>query len=1149
MAFDWFRRRRSDGSDRPDDKGGRASRDMPATRADRAALPFAVGDCIAKTYRVRDIIEGGMATVYVCHHEGWQIDLVVKVPNTEILADPNCRSRILVEAEAWTDLGLHPHIAYCYYVHQIEGIPLLVIEYLDGGNLRQWISDGMGADLRAGMDLAIQLCHGLEHAHARGMIHRDIKPENVLLASDGTLKITDFGIVRIRGVRTGSVVGPAAPVSNGGGLPEREEGNVGAIGTDEYMAPEQWFDSSKVDVRADIFAFGICLYEMFSGRRPYGKAVGPRQEAPTPRRSWKSDPLPSRLCSLMMRTVDWDPFHRPESVQEIRHELCAIYEDLFNRPSAWASLPEVSLEADGWNNRGVSYLELRQEGEAVRCFVQALKSDPVHLEASYNLAVLQWRRAEIDDAEALRRLVRLGTDANGGRALALARAEIHQERFDPEASRTELTRYPGVYDEYFEGWEASQVSLLRTFGSEADAVSAVALTRYGHRALSGGADGLLRLWETESGQCLCLPQEHTGFILALALTSTGDQALSGSTDNTLRLWDLDSKRCRRVLGGHTESVTTVALSRDGCWALSGSDDTTIRLWDLQSGQCLRVLTGHSEPVVAVALGPDHQWALSGGADGTLILWDLATGKGRFTVRGHPGRVRAVTLCEDGETAMSTDLEGTIKLWKVESGQCIRIIPGGGDLVRSVAFSMDGRWAVLGGIDGAVRIRDLQTCRYVRTLHGHMGDVTALAFSPDGGRILSGGEDATVKLWHTDLSRPVGQRFKICRPRQFGVLRAQQEAMDAGLREIGTLRASGQHREAYDLLISLWGPVGFRSNRQMESLYEELRAKGVSGDLLSTFSRSLGVHREGCSSVGVSADGRHVLSGSKDTTLKLWDSDTGHCVCTFRIASHPIWAVALSADRSRALSSSEDYTVRVWDSTAGRCLCTLTGHANWVGAVAVTPDGRLGLSGSFDGTLRVWDLEAGQCRNVLKGHTNWVNAIAICPDGRWAVSGSGDHTVRVWDLWTGQCARVLRGHTGDVRAIGLSPDGRRVLSGSQDHDLRLWDMESGRCVCALEGHAAPVTALSLSADGRRALSAGYDNTLKVWDVESGTCMRTVEVASRINGVAMTADACKAVSVHEDGSLTYWRFVWSLNFPGTGRQGDFRHGSNRLQGAPS
>jgi serine/threonine protein kinase len=130
------------------------------------------------------------------------------------------------EAEEWTGLGLHSNITYCYHLHPVgtPPLPLLVVEYVAGGTLRQRTE--AVSDLRGNLDLAIQLCHALEHAHGRGLIHRDLRPENVLLTADGTVKLTDLDIAR-RGVAAG------APGAVGGMV---QSSTIGTVG---YMAPEQ----------------------------------------------------------------------------------------------------------------------------------------------------------------------------------------------------------------------------------------------------------------------------------------------------------------------------------------------------------------------------------------------------------------------------------------------------------------------------------------------------------------------------------------------------------------------------------------------------------------------------------------------------------------------------------------------------------------------------------------------------------------------------------------------------------------------------------------------------------------------------------------------------------------------------------------------
>ena len=145
------------------------------------------GDVILDTYEVEDVISGGMGHVYIANHKNWNVKLAVKSPNEMMLSDKSNFARILREANSWTELGLHPNIAYCYYVRSIEEVPHIFVEYVDGGNLRQWIEEGRCIDYRLSLDLAIQFCHGMEFAHSKGMIHRDIKPENVLMTKEPTL--------------------------------------------------------------------------------------------------------------------------------------------------------------------------------------------------------------------------------------------------------------------------------------------------------------------------------------------------------------------------------------------------------------------------------------------------------------------------------------------------------------------------------------------------------------------------------------------------------------------------------------------------------------------------------------------------------------------------------------------------------------------------------------------------------------------------------------------------------------------------------------------------------------------------------------------------------------------------------------------------
>jgi serine/threonine protein kinase len=541
---------------------------------------------------------GGMGEVYLARQRLWDVDIALKVPSDEIVSDPENRHRIVREAEAWTDLGLHPNIAYCYYAQPLGELLLLVIEYVDGGNLRQWIADGRCADLKTGLDLAIQFCHGLEHAHKKGLVHRDIKPENILLMEDGTLKITDFGIVRK------ALAGPEMLETTGEVRRVAARMTTAGIGTADYMAPEQWGDQSGIDSRADIFAFGTCLYEMLCGGRPHPMTAGPRQEAPEPGRMRGGKGLLERLSRLMRRCVDWDRERRPAGAREVLAELCAVYEEDFGEPCPYAQLPELTSQADDWNNRALSYLALGRAEDAEKAWRTALEADPRHPESTYNYGLRRWRGAKATDQEILMNMRGVVEGDPSGWLPKYLMAQLHLERGDAEGAREELAKI------HEDGVASTQVAAARRATEELPSPS-----------------GLVRAFE--------------GGVYVVCLSADGRLALSGNSDQTLKLWEVDSGRCLRTFEGHT-NVSSVCLSTDGRRALSGGRDKTLKLWEVNSGRCLRTFEGHTDQVLSVCLSVDGRFALSGGfLDKTLKLWDVESGSCLRTFEGHTSSVNSV----------------------------------------------------------------------------------------------------------------------------------------------------------------------------------------------------------------------------------------------------------------------------------------------------------------------------------------------------------------------------------------------------------------------------------------------------------------------------------------------------------------------------
>jgi WD40 repeat protein len=287
-------------------------------------------------------------------------------------------------------------------------------------------------------------------------------------------------------------------------------------------------------------------------------------------------------------------------------------------------------------------------------------------------------------------------------------------------------------------------------------------------------------------------------------------------------------------------------------------------------------------------------------------------------------------------------------------------------------------------------------------------------------------------------------------------------------------------------------------------------------------RTLKGHVSRVTAVGLTPDGKQVVSCSEDKTLRVWDWESGECKKTLTGHRDGIAEVSILSDLPCAVSASRDKTLKVWDVGSDDSPKTLTGHADVVRAVAAIPGNkRLIASASWDNTLRVWDSRTGKCVSIIPlDWRHWCHSLATTPDGQYVISGSEDTTLKIWNLETRKCEQTLEGHTGRVNAVTVTPDGKHILSASNDRTVRIWDMQHGACVKILKGHKERVTCVSVAHDGR-VVSGSEDKTLVVWDMSSGEMVSTLERHSdRVTAVAVTADGRRAISASADETLKVW-----------------------------
>ncbi|KAG8792167.1 hypothetical protein FRC12_006935 [Ceratobasidium sp. 428] len=297
------------------------------------------------------------------------------------------------------------------------------------------------------------------------------------------------------------------------------------------------------------------------------------------------------------------------------------------------------------------------------------------------------------------------------------------------------------------------------------------------------------------------------------------------------------------------------------------------------------------------------------------------------------------------------------------------------------------------------------------------------------------------------------------------------------------------------------------------------------------------HADSVLSIAYSPDGAHIVSGSSDNTIRVWDAQTGQPIDQpLQGHTHSVRSVAYSPDGAHIVSGSSDHTIRIWDTHTGRSTGRpLEGHTGWVNTVIYSPDGARIASGSDDKTIRIWCTYTGPYTGrptgqPLRGHADSVRSVAYSPDSVQIVSSSDDKTIRIWDAHTGQqIGRPFHGHTDWVRSVAYSPDGAYIVSGSLDKTTRIWDRYNGQLIGQpLQGHTHSVWSVAYSPDGTRIVSGSRDHTICIWDARTGQLIGEPLQGhtSTVVSVAYSPDGAHIVS----GSSAKPIRIWDAN---TGR----------------
>jgi hypothetical protein len=898
-----------------------SQRQVDTLRDDTAARLKRLGK-----YRIlRELGRGAMGVVY----EAVDSDLGRTVALKLLLRSPQANpkeaaieeERFLREARLSASLPKHPHIVGVHEAGVLEGHHYIAMEFIEGtlfSNWRRKNTSGLRGQVTVLRDTAL----AVDHAHQHGIIHRDLKPANVLVDAKGHPHVTDFGLAKQSGQDASLTLTGAGRVA----------------GTPIYMSPEQAEGRRDVDRRTDLWALGVMLFEVLTGRPPF------RGETPVDvMMKIVKDPVPAPstviregtnmafdrvLENICLKALVKDPKHRYSSGRAFAEDLtrwlkgqtviiapqprprqgaplglwvglglavvAIVVAGLFlssSTPSPDDAGAERSARAERLVGQGQNLLSQGKYADALVAFAEALKLDPTNRAAARGRQEAERKMSGHATAPPLG-----GSDRGGSPPPAPNPPPDSPALVAVQKARDFARSSPKEVEGQIRLWEAAKIAALGTPYSD-EAIRECELARDRHRqAIRAELEEL-----DHAVHALC-EVESFGPARDLLL-SAKKRHDSSDWDGAIRSRQDDLLKSLSSLFEQVKTQATQAKSRNDTSALAACRNRLAKWkwaeWETQLEETLARIAPPAPPPAPPAPPPgSHPESPASGIAELPVM------------RGFGNGVCGVAFSPD-EKLLATCTFKEVQVWNM-NGRVERLnVPG---FATSVAFSPDGHWIIAGLGDGTVKIWDTDKLE-ARALTGHSLQAMSVSFSPDSKSFVSASTDCTVRVWDPGT----------------GNLRLRMEdfpkgAMSVSFSSDGKFIAVG----CAESVVRICDPVSNRERRRF--------TEGLQGAVLAT---------------SFSPDGKLVATGDHAGNVFLWEIESG---------------------RQRALS----------------------GHTKEIRGVAISPDGKWLASASLDGTLRIWEVSSGELRATFQEGAGFY-CVAFSPRGNLLAAGCGSWSLRFWQV--------------------------------------------------------------------------------------------------------------------------------------------------------
>lgn len=662
--------------------------------------------------------------------------------------------------------------------------------------------------------------------------------------------------------------------------------------------------------------------------------------------------------------------------------------------------------------------------------------------------------------------------------------------------------------------------------------------------LTAGEDKILRVFNLADGALIAQRPDLADVSIAVAFTPDGKGIVTGENGGKVRFltYPFSYEFDDRPMGTHIAPLSSVARTAKSGFLLTSSQDRTVRLWD-GAGSPIRAFALFA-PVRQAIIAETENRIAAVGTDNVLRVWDIGGAEQKVL----PNVTGAIAFSPDGKWLALGGADNKVHLQPADFSAPEKLVATHGGPIRSLLFRPDSAQIFSGGADNAIKIADVASGAEVKALAGHQGPINTLAISADGKTLASGSDDKTVKLWNVEAGTPSANFAEATAPVLSVAITPDASTIAAGA-------ADNQVRIYRGGALRAAVPSPAPAATAFTTDYQHLVV--ASGDnnlhqLAEREPRVVGQHGGPVRAVGITKDGKTVVSASDDTLVRTWDLAAAKGLQGFAHTS-PVSRIALHPDGAHVVTAENNGKVRVWEIANGNPGATVNSTAG-VNSLSLSDDGAVILFTTADGAIHEHQLDGtplatsnlpvasaalfidpartlavgGKAKALILVPVSlaWaqkaegaVVGLRTIPSGVVVATGDGKVTARA-------AADGKAGVTVAVPAptsLASSPDGNRAAVGSTDQHLRLFDLTNGNLIQDYPPTSAPITSVSYRRDGHAIVTTSADGSVTSWSImtdKPGVATATFPTPGPASASVWLADERQWAVTSADKAIRYF-----------------------------